>query len=165
MLTGAPRGTKDILPQAAGRWQYLENTVRAVCCCYGYEEIRTPVFEHTELFLRGIGDTTDIVEKEMYTFADRGGRSLTLRPENTAAVARAYVENKLYADNPLCKVYYIGPMFRYDRPQAGRFRQFHQFGAEAVGLPGPDVDAELILLAAAFLRKLGLKDLKLLLNS
>ena len=165
MLTGAPRGTKDILPQAAPRWQYLESTIRAVCGCYGYEEIRTPVFEHTELFKRGIGDTTDIVEKEMYTFADRGGRSLTLRPENTAAVVRAYIENKLYAENQLFKVYYIGPMFRYDRPQAGRFRQFHQFGAEAIGLPGPDTDAEIILLASAFLRRIGLTGLKLLLNS
>jgi histidyl-tRNA synthetase len=165
MLTGAPRGTKDILPQAAGRWQYLESAIRAVCGCYGYEEIRTPVFEHTELFRRGIGDTTDIVEKEMYTFTDRGGRSLTLRPENTAAVVRAYIENKLYAESPPFKVFYVGPMFRYDRPQAGRFRQFHQFGAESIGLHGPDADAELILLAGAFLRKLGLEDLKLFINS
>lgn len=161
----APKGTKDILPKAVQGWQYLENIIRKVCSLYGYEEIRTPVFEYTELFNRGIGETTDIVEKEMYTFMDRGERSLTLRPENTASSVRAYIENKLYADNPLVKLYYIGPMFRAEKPQAGRFRQFHQFGAEAIGLPGPDVDAEIILLAVDFLSKLGLKDLNLLLNS
>lgn len=165
MLIGAPRGTRDILPQSVMYWQYLEKIIYEVCTNYGYEEIRTPIFEHTELFNRGIGDTTDIVEKEMYTFLDRGGRSITLRPENTASSVRAYVENKLYADNSLVKLFYVGPMFRYDRPQAGRFRQFHQFGAEAIGLPGPDVDAEIILLAVDFLNKLGLKDLKLLINS
>ena len=165
MLIGAPRGTKDILPHVSVYWQYLEKAILNVCTNYGYEEIRTPVFEHTELFNRGIGDTTDIVEKEMYTFMDRGGRSITLRPENTAAVVRAYIENKLHADSPLIKLFYIGPMFRYDRPQAGRFRQFHQFGAEAIGLPGADVDAEIILLAVDFLSMLGLKELKLLLNS
>ena len=165
MLTGAPRGVKDILPEAAVHWQYLEATIRQICDCYGYQEIRTPVFEHTELFKRGIGDATDIVDKEMYTFDDRGGRSLTLRPENTAAVVRAYIEHKLYADTPLFKTFYIGPMFRYDRPQAGRFRQFHQFGVEAIGLSAPAVDAEIILLAVAFFHKLGLTELKLLLNS
>lgn len=161
----APKGTKDILPQTIKYWYYLEKTIREVCKGYGYEEIRTPIFEHTELFNRGIGDTTDIVEKEMYTFNDKGGRSITLRPENTAAVVRAFIEHKLFADNPLVKLFYIGPMFRYDKPQAGRFRQFQQFGAEALGLPGPDVDAEIIMLAITFLQKLGLQELALQLNS
>lgn len=165
MLTKAPRGTKDILPDKVGDWLYLENLIRKLCGQFGYREIRTPIFEHTELFQRGIGDTTDVVEKEMYTFTDRGNRSITLRPENTAAAVRAYLENKLYADTNLCKLFYIGSMFRYDRPQAGRYREFHQFGVEALGLENPEVDAEIISLAVQFLQSLGLKDLKLLLNS
>lgn len=165
MLTSGPRGTKDILPSVSGQWQYIEGKIREICNLFSYKEIRTPIFEHTELFLRGIGDTTDIVEKEMYTFTDRGERSLTLRPENTAAVVRAYLENKLYADNQLAKLFYIGPMFRYDRPQAGRYRQFHQFGIEAIGLSNPAVDAEIITLAVQFLQKLGLTELNLQLNS
>lgn len=165
MLTSGPRGTKDILPSVSGQWQYIEGKIREICNLFSYKEIRTPIFEHTELFLRGIGDTTDIVEKEMYTFTDRGERSLTLRPENTAAVVRAYLENKLYADNQLAKLFYIGPMFRYDRPQAGRYRQFHQFGIEAIGLSNPAVDAEIIILAVQFLQKLGLTELNLQLNS
>lgn len=165
MLTKAPRGTKDILPDKVGDWLYLENLIRKLCGQFGYREIRTPIFEHTELFQRGIGDTTDVVEKEMYTFTDRGNRSITLRPENTAAAVRAYLENKLYADTNLCKLFYIGSMFRYDRPQAGRYREFHQFGVEALGLENPEVDAEVISLAVQFLQSLGLKDLKLLLNS
>lgn len=147
MLTTAPRGTKDILPRYVEAWRYLERTMREICAQYGYQEIRTPVFEHTELFLRGIGETTDVVEKEMYTFTDRGERSLTLRPENTASAVRSYVENKMYADPAPTKLFYIGPMFRYDRPQAGRYRQFHQFGVEALGVEGPNIDAEIILLA------------------
>ncbi len=165
MLTTAPRGTKDILPRDVEAWRYLEHTMRDICAQYGYQEIRTPVFEHTELFLRGIGETTDVVEKEMYTFIDRGERSLTLRPENTASVVRSYVENKLYADPAPTKLFYIGPMFRYDRPQAGRYRQFHQFGVEALGVNGPNIDAEIILLAVQILQSLGLKDLKLKINS
>lgn len=165
MLTTGPRGTKDILPGVSAYWQYIEKIARDICSLYGYREIRTPVFEHTELFLRGIGETTDIVEKEMYTFTDRGGRSITLRPENTAAVVRAFLEHKLYAETPPAKLYYVGPMFRYDRPQAGRFRQFHQFGIEAVGAKGPAIDAEIILLATHFLQKLGLTELVLQLNS
>lgn len=165
MLTMGPRGTKDILPSAGGQWRYVEETVRKVCALYGYGEIRTPIFEHTELFLRGIGETTDIVEKEMYTMIDRGKRSITLRPENTAAVVRAYLEHKLYADAPLSKLFYIGPMFRYDRPQAGRYRQFHQFGVEAIGSQNPAVDAEIIMLATQFFKALGLTELKLQLNS
>ncbi|WP_425061190.1 Histidine--tRNA ligase [Sporomusa carbonis] len=165
MLTTGPRGTKDILPDSCGYWQYVEQTIREVCRSFAYQEIRTPVFEHTELFLRGIGETTDIVEKEMYTFADRGKRSITLRPENTAAVVRAYLEHKLYAGPQPTKLFYIGPMFRYDRPQAGRYRQFHQFGIEVLGAKGPAVDAEIISLAVRFFNKLGLNDLKLFINS
>ena len=165
MLTNAPRGTKDILPEQAGNWLRLENKIRELCALYGYEEIRTPTFEHTELFKRGIGEGTDVVEKEMYTFTDRGDRSITLRPENTASVVRAYLQNKLYANAGLVKLFYIGSMFRYDRPQAGRLREFHQFGVEALGEKNPAVDAEIILLAWEFLKSLGLDDLKLKINT
>lgn len=165
MLITGPRGTKDILPEVSANWQYIEQTIREICRLYGYKEIRTPVFEHTELFLRGIGETTDIVSKEMYTFTDRGERSITLRPENTAAVVRSYLEHKLYAESLLTKLFYIGPMFRYDRPQAGRYRQFHQFGIEALGSKGPAIDAEVIILAVQLLERLGLKELNLFLNS
>nr|WP_314806847.1 histidine--tRNA ligase [uncultured Selenomonas sp.] len=165
MLTNAPRGTKDILPDTVGAWTHVENVIRDLCARYGYHEIRTPVFEHTELFQRGIGDGTDVVDKEMYTFTDRGDRSLTLRPENTASAVRAYLQNKLYADGGLQKLFYIGSMFRYDRPQAGRMREFHQFGVEAIGGESPAVDAEAILLAYDFLTTLGLKGLTLKLNS
>lgn len=165
MLTTAPRGTKDILPGNVLAWRYLENIMRTICDKYGYQEIRTPVFEHTELFLRGIGETTDVVEKEMYTFKDRGERRLTLRPENTASVVRSYVENKMYAEQSPTKLFYIGPMFRYDRPQAGRYRQFHQFGIEALGVTEASIDAEAILLAVQILQTLGLRDLNLKVNS
>lgn len=165
MLTNAPRGTKDILPEQAGNWLRLENKIRELCRLYGYDEIRTPTFEHTELFKRGIGEGTDVVDKEMYTFTDRGDRSITLRPENTAAVVRAYLQNKLYANAGLVKLFYIGSMFRYDRPQAGRLREFHQFGVEALGEKNPAVDAEIILLAWDFLKSLGLNDLKLKINT
>lgn len=165
MLTGAPRGTKDILPGMVNGWRYVEQIIREACREFNYQEIRTPIFEHTELFQRGIGDGTDVVDKEMYTFTDRSGRSLTLRPENTASVVRSFVENKLYAEPMPLKVFYIGPMFRYDRPQAGRMRQFHQFGVEALGSESPVVDAEVIMLALTVLKKLGLKDLKLKINS
>ena len=165
MLINGPRGTKDILPDTVAQWTYVENMIRDICARYGYREIRTPIFEHTELFLRGIGETTDVVEKEMYTFTDRGERSLTLRPENTASVVRSYLQNKLYAAEALVKLFYIGSMFRYDRPQAGRYREFHQFGVEALGEADAAVDAEIIVLAVEFLRALGLKELKLHLNS
>jgi len=125
-----PRGTIDVLPGEVEKWQYVEESFRRICREYGYAEIRTPVFEHTELFDRGVGDTTDIIEKEMYTFLDRSERSLSLRPEGTAPIARAYVEDKLFSGPQPVKVYYQGPMFRYDRPQAGRYRQFHQLGVE-----------------------------------
>ncbi len=165
MLTSAPRGTKDILPEESGAWRYLEEVLRQAAQAYGYQELRTPTFEHTELFQRGIGDATDVVEKEMYTFEDRGRRSLTLRPENTASAVRAYVEHKLYGQGWPARLYYLGSMFRYDRPQAGRYREFHQFGCEVLGSGGPEVDAELILLALQVLRELGLQQLELKLNS
>jgi histidyl-tRNA synthetase len=161
-----PRGTQDILPGQAEKWQLIEEKARELCEKYQYREIRTPIFEHTELFKRGVGDSTDIVQKEMYTFTDRGDRSLTLRPEGTAAVVRSFVENKMfgYAQQPV-KLYYMGPMFRYERPQAGRFRQFVQFGVEAMGSADPAIDAEVISLAMSLYQELGLKKLKLVVNS
>lgn len=165
MLTNAPRGTKDILPDTVGDWNYVEGEIRELCRRFGYSEVRTPIFEHTELFQRGIGEGTDVVDKEMYTFTDRGERSITLRPENTASAVRAYLQNKLYAQSNLVKLFYIGSMFRYDRPQAGRMREFHQFGVEALGEANPAVDAEVILLAMNLLEGLGLKDLELSINS
>ena len=165
MNINAPRGTKDILPAQIASWRFIENNIRDICRRYGYEEIRTPIFEYTELFQRGIGEGTDVVDKEMYTFEDRGGRSITLRPENTASAVRAYLQNKLFADKSLVKLFYIGSMFRYDRPQAGRLREFHQFGIEALGEKNPAVDAEVILLAVDFLKSLGLNDLNLKINT
>ncbi|MCR3921924.1 MAG: ATP phosphoribosyltransferase regulatory subunit, partial [Firmicutes bacterium] len=165
MLTKAPRGTRDILPAEIAQWQFFEEKVRDVGRLFGYSEVRTPVFEHTELFLRGVGEVTDIVSKEMYTFTDRGKRSLTLRPEGTASVARAYLEHKLQGEAQPVKVYYVGPMFRYDRPQAGRYRQFHQFGVEVFGTTEPSVDAEVITLSLFFFRALGLTDFILHINS
>lgn len=161
-----PRGTQDILPGTVEKWQLIEETAKEVCRKYLYEEIRTPIFEHTELFLRGVGDTTDIVQKEMYTFEDRGERSLTLRPEGTASVVRSFTENKMYGNaNQPVKLYYIGPMFRYERPQKGRFRQFVQFGVEALGSMDSAIDAEVISLAMQIYKQLGLKKLKLVINS
>ncbi|MFC5774504.1 histidine--tRNA ligase [Ectobacillus antri] len=166
MLIQIPRGTQDIRPGTVELWQYIEEQARDICRRYNYKEIRTPIFEHTDLFLRGVGDTTDIVQKEMYTFTDRGERSLTLRPEGTAAVVRSYVENKMYGDaTQPTKLFYIGPMFRYERPQSGRFRQFVQFGIEALGSNDPAIDAEVMALAMDFYKGLGLKDVKLVLNS
>ena len=165
MLTTRPRGTNDILPGEVEKWQYLEELARKVCKQYGYHEIRTPIFEHTELFLRGVGETTDIVEKEMYSFLDRGERNITLRPEGTAPTVRAFLENKLYAQPQPTKLFYIGPMFRYDRPQAGRYRQFHQFGIEVFGSNHPSVDAEVIGLACDYLERLGLDNLEVHINT
>ena len=161
-----PRGTQDILPGESEKWQYVEATFIDICRRFNYQEIRTPIFEHTELFQRGVGDTTDIVQKEMYTFEDRGNRSLTLRPEGTASVVRAFVQNKLYglAKQPQ-KLFYIGPMFRYERPQQGRMRQFVQLGVEALGSKDPAIDAEVIALAMTFYQSLGLHSLKLVINS
>lgn len=166
MFTSKPRGTYDILPGEAEKWQFVEKTARDVCRRYNYREIRTPLFEHTELFARGVGETTDIVEKEMYTFTDRGDRSLTLRPEGTAGAVRAFVENKMYGlPQQPTKLYYIGPMFRYERPQAGRNRQFVQFGIEALGSDHPSVDAEILALAMTFLAEVGVRGLSLEINS
>ena len=165
MLTTRPRGTNDILPGEVEKWQYIEGVIKQLCQEYGFAELRTPIFEHTDLFMRGVGETTDIVEKEMYTFIDRGERSITLRPEGTASAVRAYLENKLFAGPQPVKLYYTGPMFRYDRPQAGRFRQFHQFGVEVFGSDDPAVDAEVIAMAMDFYARLGLKDLDLHINS
>lgn len=162
----APRGTYDVLPDQSAKWQEIEAKIIELCNLYQYKEIRTPIFEHTELFQRGVGDTTDIVTKEMYTFQDRGDRSLTLRPEGTASVVRSFVENKLFGlpDQPV-KLFYTGPMFRYERPQAGRMRQFVQFGVEAIGSKDPAIDAEVISLAMELYRSVGLKRLRLVLNS
>lgn len=160
-----PRGTSDILPGQVEKWQYIEGKIRQICREYGYTEIRTPIFESTELFQRGVGETTDVVEKEMYTFLDKGENSLTLRPEGTASVVRAFVENSLYGQALPLKLYYLGPMFRYDRPQAGRFRQFHQFGVEVLGSTDPLVDAEMMVMAMDLYHRLGLDNLELQLNS
>ncbi len=165
MLTRRPRGTADVLPDEVAKWQHLEQKIREICTEYGYQEIRTPVFEHTELFQRGLGEGTDIVEKEMYVFKDRGGRSLTLRPEGTAAAARAYLENNLYAGPQPTKLYYVEPLFRYERPQAGRLRQHTQFGIEVFGTQHPAVDAEIIGLAVDFLGRFGLDNLQVRINS
>jgi histidyl-tRNA synthetase len=166
MLTKAPKGTKDVLPAQSGKWQYVESVIRDICARFGYREIRTPVFEHTELFLRGVGDTTDIVQKEMYTFEDKGGRSITLKPEGTAGVVRSFVENSLYADAQPTKMYYLStPVFRYERPQAGRLREHHQFGVEVFGSQGPSIDAEVITVALSLFHTLGIHGLALNINS
>ncbi|MFC4809046.1 histidine--tRNA ligase [Paenibacillus sp. GCM10023250] len=160
-----PPGTQDFLPGAVEKWQYVERVARDICRRFNFREIRTPLFEMTELYKRGVGETTDIVEKEMYTFTDRGDRSLTLRPEGTAGAVRAYVENKLYGEPDVSKLYYIGPMFRYERQQAGRYRQFHQFGVEALGAVDPALDAEVIALGYTFYAEVGLKDVRVEINS
>ena len=165
MLTKAPKGTKDILPGQSVKWQYVENKFRDICSRYGISEVRTPVFEHTELFQRGVGDTTDIVQKEMYTFEDRAGRSISLKPEGTAGVVRSYIENKLYADTKPSKVCYITPCFRYERPQAGRLREFHQMGLEIFGANSMMADAEAIGVAMDFFEELGVGELELRINS
>ena len=161
-----PRGTQDILPGEIEKWQLIEKNARELCDRFQYQEIRTPIFEHTELFTRSVGETTDVVQKEMYTFEDRGGRSMTLRPEGTASTVRSFVENKMYGDaNQPIKLFYTGPMFRYERPQAGRFRQFVQFGVEALGSKDPAIDAEVIALAMSIYKSLGLSKIKLIINS
>lgn len=161
----AVTGTRDILPNFIYQWHHLEKIIHSVMSNYNYSEIRTPIFEETPLFARGIGEATDIVSKEMYTFIDRGGDSLTLRPEMTAGVVRAFVEHSLDKKQSLNKLYYIGPMFRQERPQAGRFRQFHQFGAEAIGSNDPLLDAEMITVAYDIFQMLGLKNLSVKINS
>ena len=161
----AIRGFNDILPDEIGKWQFVERTAREVFEGFGFSEIRIPVIERTELFSRGIGEATDIVEKEMYTFTDRSGNSLTLRPEATASMARAYLEHQVYTFDPVAKLYFFGPMFRYERPQKGRYRQFYQIDAEVFGVGSPMVDSEVILMLVHFLKKVGLENLELQINS
>ena len=165
MLAQAPKGTKDIMPQESYKWHYIEDNIRRISESFGYREIRTPVFEHTELFERGVGNTTDIVQKEMYTFEDKGGRSITLKPEGTAGAARAYIEHRLYAGPQPVKMYYLTPCYRYENPQAGRLREFHQFGVEVFGAPQASVDAEIITLAMTLFQQLGVRDLSVRINS
>lgn len=166
MAYTAPRGTVDLLPEDTRKWQKLEQILRTISDLYNVKEIRVPLFEHTELFNRSVGDTSDIVTKEMYTFEDKKGRSITLRPEGTAGVARAFVENKLFAlaDKPV-KLYYMGPMFRYERPQKGRQRQFHQFGVEMLGVENPALDVEAMCMAVTIVKALGLKNVRLVINT
>ena len=164
-MINIPKGTKDVLPSDIYLWHYVEDTAKRCAEQYGFREIRTPVFEHTELFARGVGDTTDVVTKEMYTFLDKGNRSITLRPEGTAGVARSFTENSLAGGVLPFKAYYVISAFRYERPQAGRLREFHQFGAELYGAAGAHADAEAIALADGFLKSLGLKNITLELNS
>jgi histidyl-tRNA synthetase len=159
------KGTQDILPSMTPAWQYVEDTIRKCMHIFNYEEIRTPIFEQTEVFARGIGQLTDIVSKEMYTFQDKGKKNLTLKPEMTAPVIRAYLENNLGNQAPSNKLYYISPLFRQENPQAGRLRQFHQFGAEAIGPNSPELDTEIIMLALYIYNRLGISDLKLKINS
>jgi histidyl-tRNA synthetase len=161
----APRGTFDLLPGEIEKWQWIERKIREVAHTFQYHEVRTPYFEETHLFERGVGETTDIVEKEMYSFADRGDRKLTLRPEGTAGVVRAFVEHKVYTEAQPTKWYYIGPMFRYERPQAGRNRQFHQFGVEAFGSSDAAMDCEVISLGYTCFESLGLQNVRVLINS
>ena len=164
MLTNAPKGTKDMLPKDAYKWHYVEKAFEETCRRYGFGEIRTPVFEHTELFVRGVGGTTDVVQKEMYTW-EQAHRSLSLRPEGTSPVVRSLVENKLYADMQPTKVYYDIPCFRYEKPQSGRLREFHQFGVETFGTDDMMADAEIISLASEYLDKMGITDVELRINS
>ena len=161
----AIRGFNDLLPAEIGKWHFVEETVRQIFEEFGFSELRIPVIEKTELFSRGIGEATDIVEKEMYTFTDRSGNSLTLRPEATASMARAYLEHQMYSFDPVAKVYFIGPMFRYERPQKGRYRQFYQIDAEVFGVSNPMVDAEVIVMLIQFLKQVGLDKLELQINS
>ena len=164
-LTGAPRGTQDILPANSYKWRYVERVVAEEAKAFGYREIRTPAFEHTELFSRSVGEGTDVVQKEMYTFSDRGGRSITLKPEGTAGVVRALLEHGSFNEPLPIKSFYITPCFRYEKPQAGRMREFHQFGVEAFGSSSPLIDAETIFLGQSILSRLGITDVSLQINS
>jgi len=165
LFVKAPKGTRDILPDDISKWYYVENVIKETLNKYGYKEIRTPFFEYTDLFVRGIGESTDIVTKEMFTFPDRKGRSLTLRPEGTAPVVRAYLENSMGRTSKVIKLFYLGPMFRCEKPQAGRFRQFNQFGIEIIGTKSPAADAEVIITVLDVYKKLGLRNLEILINS
>jgi Histidyl-tRNA synthetase len=164
-LYKAPRGTSDILPEEQGYWRYIEDRATALCRLYGYQRLDTPVFEDFQLFARSIGEGTDIVTKEMYTFEDRSGNTLALRPEGTAPVCRAYLEHGLGSLPQPVKLYYLAAIFRYERPQAGRYRQHYQFGFEAIGDAAPALDAEVIDMAWQFFQSLGLRQLCLQLNS
>ena len=164
-MINIPKGTKDVLPKESYKWQYLEKVAREVADIFNLNEIRTPIFEHTELFARGVGETTDVVNKEMYTFLDKGNRSMTLKPEGTAGVVRSFVENGLFSEALPQKLYYVTSCFRYERPQAGRLREFHQFGVEYLGTDSAYSDAEAVLLAKTFLNKLGLTEITLYVNS
>jgi len=161
----AIKGFNDILPGEVEKWQHIETTARTVFGCYGFSEIRVPVMEKTELFARSIGDSTDIVEKEMYSFTDKGDNRVTLRPEGTAGVMRAFIEHKLYAADPVNKLFYMGAMFRYERPQKGRYRQFHQIGAEVTGVQNPKIDAQILTMLSQFFAELGLHEPSLEINS
>ncbi len=161
----AIRGTKDILPVESGLWQYIEEVFRRVSGLFNYQELRTPIFEYTEVFSRSIGDGTDIVNKEMYTFTDKGDRSVTLRPEQTAALVRSVIQNNMLQQSSNLRLWYFGPFFRYERPTAGRLRQFHQYGAECIGSPNPESDAEVIMLATSIIKESGISDYKLLINT
>jgi len=161
----APKGTKDVLPQDSYRWQYVESVLKQICNDFNFKEIRTPTFEATEVFARGVGDTTDVVTKEMYTFLDKGGRSITLRPEGTAGVARSFVENGLYAGVLPLKLFYLISCFRYEKPQAGRLREFHQFGVEMLGTTTPNSDAEAIIFGAEIFKRLNIGNITLNLNN
>jgi histidyl-tRNA synthetase len=163
-ITGI-KGMNDILPGEVETWQFLEETARRIFRNYGFSEIRTPAVEKTDLFCRSIGETTDIVEKEMYTFKDKSENSITLRPEGTASVMRAFIEHKMYAQDPVAKIYYFGPMFRYERPQKGRYRQFHQIGVEAIGVDDPRIDAQILAMLSNYLEAVGIGDVELQLNS
>ena len=165
MLTNAPKGTKDVMPDQIYKWHYIEEKFAAICRRYGFKEIRTPIFEHTELFQRGVGDTTDIVQKEMYTFKDFGNRSITLRPEGTSPVCRSLCEHKTYADPQPTKVYYNIPCCRYEKPQSGRLREFHQFGVETFGTMNMMADAEIIAIGYDFINEMGITDVELQINS
>ena len=165
MLTNAPKGTKDVMMDQVYKWHYVEKKWKEICARYGFKEIRTPIFEHTELFQRGVGDTTDIVQKEMYTFEDHGGRSITLKPEGTSPAVRAFIEHKQYAEVQPIKLYYDIPCFRYEKPQSGRLRQFHQFGVETFGTTNMVADAEIIAIGYDFLTSMGVTDLTLEINS
>ena len=165
MSLNAPRGTNDILPPLSSKWKYILNKAEDLMERYNYSEIKTPIFEYTPLFQRGIGEATDIVEKEMYTFEDKGGRSITLRPEGTASVMRSFMENKIYGRAQPTKYYYFGPMFRYERPQSGRYRQFYQFGVEALGSDDPALDAEMISMGLNLMEELDLDNLQTIINS
>lgn len=165
LITKAVRGTQDLLPAQSHKWQYVENKCLEVAGLYGYKELRSPVFEHTELFQRSVGDTTDVVQKEMYTFEDKGGRSITLRPEGTAGAVRTFLEHGMYNDALPQKVCYLTSCYRYEKPQAGRLREFHQFGVECFGAAGPAADAELISIAAQLFESLGVENLCLQINS